>query len=396
MDFQKSSSLRLLPVGLLALSISLPVAWIGLSKLILLISAILLIFNLNINKLNKIQPIHYLITASFVLPIISSLWTSAPDQALFKSILQHGNLLIIPLMALHIKTKQEAITIFKIYTVGQFFIVLSTWLIFLGYRPIWAFDISTGNGVFTTYLDQSIMNAIFVATLWHLKNKLLTRYTYLTLIPILLSITAVLYILQGRSGYIVMFALLCMSIWWMTPVRYKIFGLITSILLLVTINTTSDVLNQRFKAVADELQNYSEQENVTTSTGIRLDFWITSIEMIKQNPVLGSGAGSWSNEFRSIKQQTEQQHSSGNPHQEYLLWGVEFGAVGIILLLAIFALMFYDSTKMQQPEQRATLSVLVGVMVACLFNCSLHDALIGDHLSFLMGLCLAFNTREKV
>ena len=62
---------------------------------------------------------------------------------------------------------------------------------------------------------------------------------------------------------------------------------------------------------------------------------------------------------------------------------------GIVLLVGILASIFQLSRRMQVQERRATQSALLATVIACLFNCALYDALIGDYLCVTLALCLA-------
>ena len=132
---------------------------------------------------------------------------------------------------------------------------------------------------------------------------------------------------------------------------------------------------------------------------MRLDLWHGSLKSIAESPWLGTGVGSWNREFRRqeavhaselrINEASNQHH---NPHQEYLLWGVEMGLAGILLLCALLLALHRDSQQLPTPERRATQSVLLALAVACLFNCALHDAMIGDFFCITLGLLLALRT----
>ena len=65
------------------------------------------------------------------------------------------------------------------------------------------------------------------------------------------------------------------------------------------------------------------------------------------------------------------------------------GLPGILLLCALFAALYRDSQQLAAPERRALQSVLLALLVACLFNCALHDAMIGDFFCITLGLLLA-------
>ena len=85
--------------------------------------------------------------------------------------------------------------------------------------------------------------------------------------------------------------------------------------------------------------------------------------------------------------------ASSNPHQEFLLWGVELGVGGILLLILLVAALIRDSWRFPRPVRQATLSVVAVMVVACFFNSSLYDALIGDFFCVTLGLLLALGVR---
>ena len=84
-----------------------------------------------------------------------------------------------------------------------------------------------------------------------------------------------------------------------------------------------------------------------------------------------------------------------NPHQEYLLWGVELGAGGTLLLLLLILCLVRDARQFDPPIARATLSVVAAMAVACLFNSALYDGLIGDFFCVTLGLLMALGLRTS-
>ena len=120
---------------------------------------------------------------------------------------------------------------------------------------------------------------------------------------------------------------------------------------------------------------------------------------MSESPVLGSGAGSWSNEFNRLERIDNPEHKDinplGNPHQEYLLWGVQLGAVGMLLLFALMISMIKDTLSIDTQTARATQSSLAALAIACLFNSSIYDAQIGDFFCVVIGLLLALGIQNK-
>ena len=86
---------------------------------------------------------------------------------------------------------------------------------------------------------------------------------------------------------------------------------------------------------------------------------------------------------------------SSNPHQEYLLWGVELGVGGIALLLALLVSLMRDALRFPPPVSRSLISVTVALAVAALFNSILYDGLIGDYFCVILGLLMALGVQSK-
>ena len=151
--------------------------------------------------------------------------------------------------------------------------------------------------------------------------------------------------------------------------------------------------------VKDEVQTYSTQQKSDTSSGIRLELWRRAIVMIVDHPLAGLGVGSWSTAYNRVELEKNPAqkliNGNGNPHQEYLQWGVQLGLPGIALLLGLFAAVFHDTRQLEPDVARAAQSTLVALMVACLFNSSLYDALIGDFFCVILGLLLALGTYRQ-
>ena len=156
---------------------------------------------------------------------------------------------------------------------------------------------------------------------------------------------------------------------------------------------------ERFLTVKTDIQAAVDRGNVTidnSSTGTRMNYWLNSIRAIEDNPWTGHGAGSWNSQYNAIQKRNAGDafiETSANSHQEYLFWGVELGLPGIALLLAILFSFYRLSNSMQEPSRRATQSVLAGIATACLFNCALFDAYIGDYLCVALALVICYGLK---
>ncbi len=247
---------------------------------------------------------------------------------------------------------------------GQVLLLISTWMMFVGIAIPWATSKEAGisYAVFSSYLDQSIMTAVLAAVCWHMRSHLPARYqTPLSLTVSVLALVCVFFLFQGRTGHLVAIMLVLMAVLWETPQRFRMRAVAALLVLLVILVASSGRVSRGLMEIGSSMESFNNAGNVSTSSGARLNFWHRSLQSIAENPWRGTGVGSWNHEFN----RQELRHSpkalfriAGNPHQEYLLWGVELGVPGIVLLCLVMLAAYRDSLALRQPVRRATQSIL--------------------------------------
>ena len=180
---------------------------------------------------------------------------------------------------------------------------------------------------------------------------------------------------------------------WELPKKYRALAVLLPFVLAVTLFFSSTQVRERLVLAQTEVQAYSSQGDPDTSSGIRLNFWHRAIQIMMERPLAGAGIGSWSGEYNRLQRAQNPAHvdinSNGNPHQEYLLWGLQLGFPGLFLFVMLMLAMLADTRTMPQAFVRATQSTLLALAAACFFNASLYDAQIGDFFCVLLGLLLA-------
>ena len=398
---KKRFNARLTIVCLAAASVGLSMVIISIAKLLLVICGLA---TLLLTRRTSAHP-HPLLATTYT-PIallltllmftLSLLWSVAPPAEALGSLAKYGKLLVIPLMMLLIQNRREALYALGAFVLAQLFLQISSWML-VAHLPIpWATShmALTNYAVFSTYLDQSIISAVFAALCWHLRFLAPGRFgRQLGVLAAFLALVMVFFVFQGRSGHAVAIALLSVSIMWELPKRYRAAVLLLPFMLALGLYAGSGKVRERLSLVATEVQAYSSHEEQTSSSGIRLHFWQRAVQLIGQHPLLGSGVGSWSTEYDRLQHEENLAPqfitSSGNPHQEYLLWGVQLGILGILMFLGLLLCMLRDTLKMETPYARTAQLTLLALAVASLFNASLYDAQIGDFFCVLIGLLLA-------
>jgi len=392
--------LRRMAVGALAVSVSLPMGFISASKILLLLVGITVFWGCNPKPLGwrgKRLPVNTWIYIASCAILASGLWTQAPDALMWKSINHHSTLLIIPLLYFMVKTQNEAQFALRAYVLGQLFVLASSWALFAGLSIPWqtAFDGNAGNqfATFSSYLDQSIMASLFAAILWHGRSFLAPGWKRYGVIPVCVAaLGCVFFLLPGRTGQLVGLAMISLCVMWLLPARMRLAALCAPLVFLGALMVFSKPAHDRFETSWAEARAYAQGDVRPTSTGFRLEAWRSAALSIQEHPFAGTGAGSWGHQYDAIQSaagRPNENPTDGNPHQEFLLWGVELGLSGIVLSVGILASIFQLSQRMHIAERRATQSALLATVIACLFNCALYDALIGDYLCVTLALCLA-------
>ncbi len=404
-------NVRVAVSSLAAASAGLSVVIISLSKILLVITALVVLLR-GKPVLAEESSWQNMWTPRLVLVILfafalSFLWTSAPMAQALGAMGKYGKFLVIPALLVLIRTHREAAWALAAFLGAQAFLLISSWLLYFHVPLVWATSnmAKTNSAVFSSYLDQGIMSAVVAAVFWHLRTFAPNRFLFYAATAVsVLALGCAFVVFTGRTGHLVGIAVLSLAIFFALPKRYRLVSLLVPPLVLVVVFFSFDKVAQRLSAVKSELSAYSAETGHESSSGTRLKFWATSVEAISQKPLMGSGAGSWVTEYNRIEQLKNPLHqnlgaqSHGNPHQEFLLWGVQLGVGGILLLFALGGAVLLDLRKMESPIARAGQSVLLALAVSCLFNSSLYDAYIGDFFCVSLGVLLAygFHSREAL
>ena len=101
---------------------------------------------------------------------LSLLWTAAPLADALGSFAKYGKLIVIVLLLLLIRDRGEALYALAAFVLAQLFLLASSWMLYAHLPVPWATSnmALTEYAVFSSYLDQGIISAVFAAMCWHL------------------------------------------------------------------------------------------------------------------------------------------------------------------------------------------------------------------------------------
>ncbi len=222
----------------------------------------------------------------------------------------------------------------------------------------------------------------------------------------LLGTINVLFMVQGRTGYVILLVLLGWFAW-STLARHmrglgKAWGwrqgmavILALTGLAVAAYEASPRLHDRVGLVASEFQAWQPDHGKNNSTGQRLDFYYNTLQIVRQHPVFGVGTGGFPDAF--VRQtQGKDVLQTRNPHNEYLMITVQTGVIGLALLLYLFYTQWRCAPLLGAPfGQDASRGLVLAYLVNCLFNSPLLDHADGLFFAFMTAVLFAGMRREK-
>ncbi len=230
--------------------------------------------------------------------------------------------------------------------------------------------------IFKNYITQSLLFALvayFIAMqAWQERRWVLVRF-----IMVLLIIYNIMFLSEGRTGYLVLFCLILLFCYQTYRLRGAIIGSIFLVFLTVLVYQSSEVLKDRVDNISEGVQDYKHSET-NTSIKMRLEFNENSLNLITKRPIFGHGTGSFSYEYQKLARDKEIQPTK-NPHNEYLMIGVQWGIIGIALFIALLYIMWLKANMMAQ-------GLIVTIAVGCLFNSFWLDSTEGHVFAYLIGI----------
>jgi len=242
-----------------------------------------------------------------------------------------------------------------------------------------------------------------------IRNKIL----YFILLSILY---ATLMICQSRGIWISLSLTIILAIY--IIIKFKLceifkrnkkwlFLLLITFLTITIIYSTDNLLNKSVITVPQKaMSTFDEQD---PSINGRLLIWNTTLEMIKDRPLLGSGIGTFKINYLDYQAKFLQDNpyyinysgKAREAHNEYLQMWMEIGIIGLGIFIGII-LMFYsliiDYLKKNDSDKEKIIvfGLVLGItcfLIHCLFTFPLHVPALGVTFFVLLGLTVIYTRK---
>jgi O-antigen ligase len=224
--------------------------------------------------------------------------------------------------------------------------------------------------------------AVFARSTW-------ARWAWLLLG--VLAVANMTFVVPGRTGYVVLGALILytgFALWrWRGLIRMAVLF----VLVLVVAYHASDRFHDR---IARALNEYSAQRadlpvGADSAVGLRVEFYRNSLALVRDHPFVGVGTGSFRSAYEKQVKGSAMTATS-NPHNEYLLVAVQLGILGVLAVLCMFWVQWRNAPRLASPLE-ATLArgLVLTIGIGCMFNSLLIDHTEGLLYAWLTALLYA-------
>lgn len=337
----------------------------------------------------KRHPLAWGVVALYSVILISSLYSPAPLSAILFQWSKYNKMLFV-LPALTLLQDEPARRRALLAFMGAMALTLAASYL----HVFWAFPgaqatqagVTNNHFVFKNHIEQNIMMSFFAMVCLYeaLRGHQTATRAGLAALGFAAACNIV-FLVSGRTGYLTLAACLCLLALVAVPARRRWPALLVVIALGSLAAFSSDNLRQRVTTALHEARTV-ETDGINTSSGQRLQFWMNSIELIEQKPLLGWGTGAYGRAFCGIASDAQwcRIGAESHPHNQTLYLGVESGALGMLALWALQLLPLWLARAYPPRERTFILGLTIILWIDGLFNVPLYA--ITEAFFFLMLL----------
>jgi len=246
--------------------------------------------------------------------------------------------------------------------------------------------------VFKYHITQNVLMA-FAAFLFALRARdaetLKTRAFMAA--GFVLAAFNVVVMVPGRTGQLVLIVLTVYALFCWTRRGGRVAGAVAIVAVLAAgFLMPSSAL---YRGAAKVIQEYREwtpgEAKITESIKQRLDFYRTSLEIVKDSPVYGVGTGGFARAY-AAKVMTPDSIRTDNPHNEYLMVASQFGLVGLGVWLFLFQRQWSAAARLPLPRERMMArGLVIAVLTASLVSSTLMDHTEGLFFAWMSAVSFA-------
>jgi O-antigen ligase len=337
---------RILNIDLLTVLIAILLPWStsGVAiAVVLWIMALIPTIEMRAFMRSLMRPICALPIAFFTLALVGTLWSDASWGVRLYAVSPTAKLLLLPLLLYHFERSPRGVWVFIAFLASCTLLMAVSWIV--AFEPnLTLKPEAVAPGIFVkNYIDQSQEFALCAVALAYpimtfLRTNRMRLAALLTVIA-LSFLANMMFVVISRTALVTIPIMLAVFALLHLKLRTSVVAFCAAALLAaVAWNASPDLRTTTLKFFADYQQ--TAIQNNPSGMGSRLEFWQKSLRFFAEAPVIGHGTGSTRGLFEqaAIGQIGARAEVVGNPHNQTLNVAVQWGAVGVIVLYAMWLL----------------------------------------------------------
>ncbi len=238
---------------------------------------------------------------------------------------------------------------------------------------------------------------ILVGLFFVLAQILLTKpeLSWRIAVPMGIMLAGLFLASERRTGWVLLLAGLIV---WSFLNRERVIAkgqrkwILVALLIIAALMASSRKVHERIALIGQDVQLFASQtteERISkpTSVGVRMQYVVSSLQLIKESSLLGVGSLNYGDAFWRANGSVEGMQSQySNPHNEYLYMLATKGGLGLVLYLAIFAQACRMALKKKDEVQRVGMLMLVFLFMLSITTNSMMVDMKEGHFAMLMML----------
>ena len=342
-------------------------------------------------------------TILYLLLLCSSFYSIADTEQIIEVAKKYIKFLYIPILFYSIKQYDSSNFIIRFFIVGATIILFMS---YMKYFKVFNFEtfydflriinladtkekiVINETAIFQHYIIQGIVFSFFsfLCLILGIKKK---NIIYVALAAI--SFINVLFMNDSRTAYILLtFLLLLCFLFLIKSIKLRLGFLLVIAVLMFT--QFSDNLKHRLDLLDTDI-SYIKEGNYNSSLGLRLLWSKVGISNLQNQPIFGSGAGSFKKNsqtyFKESNIPLRNNYITNNPHNEFISISSQLGITGLFLYLAFIFYLFTEARK-----DTLSIGIVSMVPITSLFNSAFYDNMLG--LFLVIALCLTQESKLKI
>ena len=292
------------------------------------------------------HPMCFLPFALVGLALLGTLWSDAPWNERLYAVGPTLKFLVLPGLFYHFERSARGMWVLVAFLVSCTLMMVMSFIVVLDPSLTPKPKGEETCGIFVkNYIDQGQEFSLCILALAYPVMMLLREKKWLVaavLVPIMLGFVAnMVFVISSRTSLATMPILLLLF-----GLRYLPWRSVAVLSAVIAIVGSAWAVSPRICRTADTFSRDIElyqKSNIPTSAGLRLEFWKKSLQFIGEAPVMGHGTGSIRGLFERAAVGTATGASAvasaqviGNPHNQTLNVAVQWGAIGTIMLYAMW------------------------------------------------------------